>query len=75
MSNSTITRKIGNSTFPAIGFGAMGISLYYYFLKRGVVESDEERFKAHVLDAAHAAGATFWDTADIYGDSEELLGK
>ncbi|KAJ7080956.1 NADP-dependent oxidoreductase domain-containing protein [Mycena belliarum] len=64
----TATRKIGNSTFPAIGFGAMGISTFY-----GEVESDEERFK--VLDAAYAAGCTFWDTADIYGDSEELLGK
>ncbi|KAJ7851979.1 NADP-dependent oxidoreductase domain-containing protein [Mycena leptocephala] len=62
------TRKIGNSTFPSIGFGAMGISTFY-----GAVESDEERFK--VLDAAHAAGCTFWDTADLYGDSEELIGK
>ncbi|KAJ7314220.1 NADP-dependent oxidoreductase domain-containing protein [Mycena albidolilacea] len=62
------TRKIGTSTFPAIGFGAMGISTFY-----GPVESDEERFK--VLDAAHAAGCRFWDTADLYGDSEELIGK
>ncbi|KAF8177546.1 NADP-dependent oxidoreductase domain-containing protein [Mycena galopus ATCC 62051] len=61
-------RKIGNSTFSGIGFGAMGISTFY-----GAVESDEERFK--VFDAAHAAGCTFWDTADIYGDSEELMGK
>ncbi|KAF8178862.1 NADP-dependent oxidoreductase domain-containing protein [Mycena galopus ATCC 62051] len=61
-------RKIGNSTFSGIGFGAMGISSFY-----GAVESDEERFK--VLDAAHAAGCTFWDTADVYGDSEELIGK
>ncbi|KAJ7193038.1 NADP-dependent oxidoreductase domain-containing protein [Mycena pura] len=62
------TRKIGNSTFPAIGFGAMGLSTAY-----GPVDSDEERFK--VLDAAHAAGCTFWDTADVYGDSEDLIGK
>ncbi|KAJ7469719.1 NADP-dependent oxidoreductase domain-containing protein [Mycena latifolia] len=62
------TRTIGSSTFPAIGFGAMGISAFY-----GDVESDEERFK--VLDAAHAAGCTFWDTADVYMDSEVLLGK
>ncbi|KAJ7128718.1 NADP-dependent oxidoreductase domain-containing protein [Mycena epipterygia] len=62
------TRKIGNSTFPAIGFGAMGLSAFY-----GSVESDEERFK--VLDAAYAAGCTFWDTADAYQDSEELIGK
>ncbi|KAJ7479466.1 NADP-dependent oxidoreductase domain-containing protein [Mycena latifolia] len=62
------TRKIGNSSFQAIGFGAMGISGFY-----GEIESDEERFK--VLDAAHAAGCTFWDTADAYADSETLLGK
>ncbi|KAJ7435780.1 NADP-dependent oxidoreductase domain-containing protein [Mycena galericulata] len=62
------TRSIGNSSFSAIGFGAMGISVGY-----GEVDSDEERFK--VLDAAHAAGCTFWDTADMYADSEVLIGK
>ncbi|KAJ7030340.1 NADP-dependent oxidoreductase domain-containing protein [Mycena alexandri] len=51
-----------------IGFGAMGLSVAY-----GQTESDEDRFK--VLDAAYAAGCTFWDTANIYGDSEVLLGK
>ncbi|KAK7065074.1 NADP-dependent oxidoreductase domain-containing protein [Favolaschia claudopus] len=65
---SSATRQLGNSTFNAIGFGAMGISTFY-----GAVESDEERFK--VLDAAHAAGCTFWDSSDLYGDSEELIGK
>ncbi|KAJ7149629.1 NADP-dependent oxidoreductase domain-containing protein [Mycena filopes] len=62
------TRQIGSSTFAAIGFGTMGLSTAY-----GDVGSDEERFK--VLDAAHAAGCTFWDTADVYADSEALLGK
>ncbi|KAJ7218574.1 NADP-dependent oxidoreductase domain-containing protein [Mycena pura] len=62
------SRKIGTSTFSAIGFGAMGIAGLY-----GQVESDEGRFK--VLDAVHAAGCTFWDTADSYLDSEELIGK
>ncbi|KAF9001661.1 NADP-dependent oxidoreductase domain-containing protein [Cyathus striatus] len=62
------TRKIGNDQVNEIGFGAMGISSYY-----GSVDPDEERFK--VLDAALETGCTFWDTADIYGDSEELLGK
>ncbi|KAJ7036068.1 NADP-dependent oxidoreductase domain-containing protein [Mycena alexandri] len=62
------TRQIGNFTFSAIGFGAMGLSVAY-----GQTESDEDRFK--VLDAAYAAGCTFWDTANIYGDSEVLLGK
>lgn len=28
-----------------------------------------------MLDAAIEAGCTNWDSANIYGDSEELLGK
>jgi len=63
------TRKLGGQApVSEIGFGAMGISSFY-----GAVGSDEERFK--VLDAAHAKGCTFWDSAHIYGDSEELIGK
>ncbi|KAI6043906.1 NADP-dependent oxidoreductase domain-containing protein [Pisolithus marmoratus] len=62
------TRTIGDDNVSAIGFGAMGISAFY-----GPTEPDEERFK--VLDAAFDYGCTFWDTANIYGDSEELLGK
>ncbi|KAJ7186833.1 NADP-dependent oxidoreductase domain-containing protein [Mycena filopes] len=61
-------RKIGQASVSEIGFGAMGISSFY-----GATEPDEERFK--VLDAAHAGGCTHWDTAHVYGDSEELLGK
>ncbi|KAF8176436.1 NADP-dependent oxidoreductase domain-containing protein [Mycena galopus ATCC 62051] len=62
------TRKIGDTNVSAIGFGAMGIAGAY-----GAAGDDEERFK--VLDAAYASGCTMWDTADIYFDSEELLGK
>jgi len=62
------TRKIGSDNVSAIGFGAMGISAFY-----GQPEPDEERFK--VLDRAYELGCTFWDTANIYGDSEELIGK
>ncbi|KIM65076.1 hypothetical protein SCLCIDRAFT_1212560 [Scleroderma citrinum Foug A] len=62
------TRKIGDVDVSAIGFGAMGISTFY-----GPVEPDEERFK--VLDAALQYGCNFWDTANVYGDSEELIGK
>ncbi|KAH0828816.1 NADP-dependent oxidoreductase domain-containing protein [Lanmaoa asiatica] len=64
------TRKIGKDNTPvsAIGFGAMGISAFY-----GDVEPDEERLK--ILDAAFQSGCTFWDTANVYGDSEELIGK
>lgn len=53
---------------PPIGFGAMGISSSY-----GPVGSDEERFK--VLDAAYEHGCTHWDTSDVYGDSEAIIGK
>jgi aryl-alcohol dehydrogenase-like predicted oxidoreductase len=61
-------RKIGNASVPAIGFGAMGISAFY-----GPTDPDEERFKT--LDAALELGCTHWDTANIYMDSEDLLGK
>ncbi|KAF9566055.1 Aldo/keto reductase [Agrocybe pediades] len=62
------TRKIGKDDVTAIGFGLMGLSAFY-----GAIESDEERFK--VLDAAVELGCTNWDSSDIYGDSEDLLGK
>lgn len=35
--------------------------------------SDQERFE--VLDRAHQLGCVYWDSAQMYGDSEELLGK
>ncbi|PPQ72780.1 hypothetical protein CVT24_012806 [Panaeolus cyanescens] len=62
------TRKIGNDDVTAIGFGLMGLSAFY-----GDIEADEERFK--VLDAAVEMGCTNWDSADIYGDNEDLVGK
>ncbi|KAJ7617150.1 Aldo/keto reductase [Roridomyces roridus] len=62
------TRKIGGVSVSAIGYGAMGIAGAY-----GAVPNDEHRFK--LLDAAYAAGCTMWDTADIYMDSEDLLGQ
>ncbi|KAJ7056998.1 NADP-dependent oxidoreductase domain-containing protein [Mycena amicta] len=61
------TRKIGSVDVSAVGFGAMVIAGAY-----GAV-SEQESFK--VLDAAHGAGCTMWDTADRYGESEEILGK
>ncbi|KAG9229061.1 NADP-dependent oxidoreductase domain-containing protein [Amylocarpus encephaloides] len=63
-------RKLGRNgpLVPALGFGLMGLSAYY-----GDVDSVEERLK--VLDRAYELGETFWDSADIYGDSEELIGK
>jgi aryl-alcohol dehydrogenase-like predicted oxidoreductase len=38
----------------------------------GTPKSDEERFK--VFDKLYSDGHHFWDTADLYGDSEDLLG-
>ncbi|KAH8989791.1 NADP-dependent oxidoreductase domain-containing protein [Lactarius hatsudake] len=62
------TRRVGTAHVSAIGYGAMGISSFY-----GAAQPDEERFK--LLDAAYEAGCTNWDTADAYGDSEELISK
>lgn len=64
MHTSLLTRTIGNTPVSAIGLG----TAYY-----GVTEPDEERFK--LLDAAYAEGCTFWDTADVCGNSEEFIGK
>ncbi|KAJ7737489.1 NADP-dependent oxidoreductase domain-containing protein, partial [Mycena metata] len=61
-------RKLGDVSVPTIGFGVMGISIGY-----GGIDTDEQRFK--ILDAAYAAGCTFWDTANVYGDSEDFIGK
>jgi len=64
------TRQLGKDgpQVTAMGFGLMGLSAFY-----GTIESDEERFK--VLDRAYELGETNWDSADVYGDSEDLLGK
>ncbi|KAF1808797.1 putative aldo/keto reductase [Eremomyces bilateralis CBS 781.70] len=53
---------------PAMGFGLMGLSGIH-----GPRPSDEERFQ--VLDHAVELGSTFWDTANVYGDSEDLLSR
>ncbi|TVY28387.1 Aldo-keto reductase [NADP(+)] [Lachnellula hyalina] len=64
------TRKLGKNgpQVVAEGFGLMGLSAFY-----GKPEADEERFK--VLDRALELGQTNWDSADMYMDSEDLLGK
>ena len=64
------TRQLGRNgaQVSAIGFGAMGLSAFY-----GKPAPDEERFK--VFDRAIELGCTYFDSADIYGDNEDLLGK
>lgn len=51
-----------------MGYGTMGLSIFY-----GPPKPDEERLA--ILDEAHKTGNIFWDTADIYADSELLLAK
>ncbi|KAL8737495.1 MAG: hypothetical protein Q9181_001625 [Wetmoreana brouardii] len=70
MSAKLPTRQLGKNgpQVAALGFGAMGLSAFY-----GAPAPDEERFK--LLDRAYELGETFWDSADIYLDSEDLIGK
>jgi aryl-alcohol dehydrogenase-like predicted oxidoreductase len=86
MSPPLPTRKIGSTNVTAVGYGGMGISVAY-----GAAKSDEERLavrrastrfpshRAHLrsqfLDTLYETGCTNWDSADIYGDCEDLLGK
>lgn len=63
------TRQLGRNgpQVSALGLGLMGLSAFY-----GAVPSVEERLK--VLDKAYELGCTFWDSSNVYGDSEDLLG-
>ncbi|KII90975.1 hypothetical protein PLICRDRAFT_39564 [Plicaturopsis crispa FD-325 SS-3] len=58
------TRKIGNTDVSAIGYGAMPY---------GKVGTSDDFLT--FFDEVYSRGCTFWDTADIYGNSEELIGK
>ncbi|KAK6529031.1 hypothetical protein TWF694_004251 [Orbilia ellipsospora] len=64
------TRKLGKNgpEVSLMGYGAMGLSIGY-----GDAKPDEHRLK--VLDEVIASGCYFIDTSDIYGDSEDLLGR
>ncbi|KAF2013856.1 Aldo/keto reductase [Aaosphaeria arxii CBS 175.79] len=53
---------------PRLGLGLMGLSTAY-----GPAKPDEERLK--FLDAAYELGERFWDSSDVYGDNELLIGK
>ncbi|KAH8681968.1 aldo-keto reductase [Xylariales sp. PMI_506] len=69
--NSAITTcQLGQNgpLLPRLGLGMMGASSTY-----GLPEPDDVRLA--FLDDAYKAGEIFWDTADEYGDSEDLLGK
>jgi aryl-alcohol dehydrogenase-like predicted oxidoreductase len=64
------TRKLGKNgpEVTALGIGLMGLSAFY-----GKPKSDEERFA--FLDHVFASGERHWDSADMYLDNEDLLGK
>merc|ERR1712130_519110 len=64
------TAKLGKNgpQVTRMGYGAMGLSAFY-----GAPKPDEDRFK--VLDKLYESGEFFWDSADMYMDNEDLLGK
>jgi aryl-alcohol dehydrogenase-like predicted oxidoreductase len=51
-----------------LGFGLMGLSVFY-----GAPKPDSERLA--LLDQAYNLGERFWDSSDMYGDNEDMLGK
>ena len=64
------TRKLGNLTVSAIGFGCMGLSF-------GYGPSVEKADGIKLIRAAAEMGVTFFDTAEVYGPftNEELVGE
>ncbi|RAK88464.1 aldo-keto reductase [Aspergillus costaricaensis CBS 115574] len=64
------TRQLGENgpLVSAQGLGLMGLSMFYD--KR---LPDEDRLS--FLDYALAKGVTFWDSADVYADNEDILAK
>ena len=64
------TRQLGKNgpQVTAMGMGLMGLSAFY-----GKPKPDEERMK--LLDYIYDAGERHWDSADMYGDNEDLLGR
>lgn len=66
----TKTKRLGSNgpQLGPIGYGCMGLSGAH-----GKQKPDEERYA--ILDHVYQSGCHFWDSADLYGDSEELLGR
>lgn len=68
---SAVQTKTLGKNGPAItsmGFGCMGLSAFY-----GKPKPDEERYA--LLDHVYNSGELFWDSADMYMDNEDLLGR
>ncbi|CAG8212127.1 unnamed protein product [Penicillium nalgiovense] len=64
------TRSLGcnGPEVPAVGLGLMSLGNVY-----GPAGSLED--KVAFLEHAHSIGARFWDTADLYLDSEDVVGE
>ncbi|GKZ31422.1 hypothetical protein AbraIFM66950_012032 [Aspergillus brasiliensis] len=75
MSAKLPVRQLGRNgpRIPALGFGMMGLSGKTSLPFYGVPTPDEDRLK--LLDRVYELGCIHWDTAPLYGDSEELLGR
>jgi aryl-alcohol dehydrogenase-like predicted oxidoreductase len=63
-------RALGQDGYqiPAIGLGFGSLSGFY-----GPAGTLDERVA--LLEHAHATGSHFWDMADVYGDSEDVVGE
>ncbi|KAJ5622115.1 NADP-dependent oxidoreductase domain-containing protein [Penicillium herquei] len=64
----TRTLGRGGPQVPAIGVGLMSIGDAY-----GSAGSLDD--KVAIVEHAHATGQWFWDTADLYADSEDVVGE
>ncbi|KAJ6613916.1 hypothetical protein B0H10DRAFT_1951070 [Mycena sp. CBHHK59/15] len=66
------TRKIGDSTFASIGFGAMGISAFYV-----EIDTDEERYTTDTTSVRFSTPPSRQDarsgTRRMFSDSEEQM--
>ncbi|KAI0155133.1 putative aldo-keto reductase [Xylariaceae sp. FL1272] len=71
MATQSTVRRLGKNgpNVAALGFGMIALSAGHY----GSLPSNEESLE--ILSRAHALGYTFWDSADLYGDNEELIGQ
>ncbi|KAL1839750.1 hypothetical protein VTK73DRAFT_3931 [Phialemonium thermophilum] len=65
------TRPLGRNgpLVSAIGYGAMSLGGVY-----NTTTPDSNEHKLAVLDHAYEIGERFWDTADVYFDSEDRIG-
>ncbi|KAK3361146.1 NADP-dependent oxidoreductase domain-containing protein [Lasiosphaeria ovina] len=70
------TRTLGRNgpTVPALGLGAMTLGVAAYG-SSGSQDGSTAEEKLKLLDRAYEIGQRFWDTADVYVDSEDLIGQ